>query len=238
MLFFNCFSQAIVSGASFNICFPGFDVPSWFQHQEVGSVIEPRLQPHWWNNRLSGIALCAVVSFHDNQNPVKCFSVKCKLQFEDKDGSSISFDCDVGCLTESERIESDHVFIGYACCSAITKCLEDKFTGKSIPTEASLEFYVSDEEGSEVVNCGLSLVYAEPQNVPVEANHYRIFSSKGDKWVEAVSLYIILTFVCVVIFFPQYYLKFQNYYWPLPACSFCLGAAVLFMDWKNGKPKQ
>ncbi|CAN8246081.1 unnamed protein product [Cochlearia groenlandica] len=159
-----CYDRAVVSGASFNTCYPGFEVPSWFHHQAFGSYLEPSLQPRWCNDRLSGIALCAVVSFPDSQDPVNSFSVKCTLRFEDEDGASIRFDCDVGSLTESESIQSDHIFIGYASCSHITKRLEDQFSANSIPTKASLEFYISDACESEVVSCGLSLVYAEPQN--------------------------------------------------------------------------
>ncbi|KAL1223982.1 Disease resistance protein LAZ5 [Cardamine amara subsp. amara] len=35
--------RSVVSGA-FNICYPGFEVPLWFHHEAVGSVLEPRLQ--------------------------------------------------------------------------------------------------------------------------------------------------------------------------------------------------
>jgi len=40
---------------------------------------------------------------------------------------------------------------------------------KCVPTEASIEFEVIDGAG-EIVNCGLSLVYEEPNHVVVERN--------------------------------------------------------------------
>ncbi|KAG7532698.1 hypothetical protein ISN45_Aa08g003570, partial [Arabidopsis thaliana x Arabidopsis arenosa] len=130
------------------------------------------MEPHWCNNKLRGIALCAVVSFHEDQDPnMDGFSINCTLQFENKDGSSIHFDCDVGGLTEPGRIEADHVFIGYVSFSHITKRLEEHYCGNSIPTKASLEFYLTDVYKSEVVNCGLHLVYAEPHNVSFEGNN-------------------------------------------------------------------
>ncbi|CAH8278307.1 unnamed protein product [Arabidopsis lyrata] len=148
------------------------------------------LEPHWCNNRLSGIALCAVVSFHQNQDPIiDSFSVKCTLHFENEDGSRIRFDCDVGSLPEpAGRLAADHVFIGYVSFSHFTKRLEDHYSGNSIPTKASLEFYLTDASNSEVVDCGLSLMYAEPDNIfveenghktSVEANGHETFSLKG-----------------------------------------------------------
>lgn len=233
--------QGIVSGALFNICYPGIEVPSWFHHQAIGSVLEPRLQPQWCNNRLSGIAFCAVVSFHENQDPIDTFSVKCKLQFESENGSHISLEFDVGALTEPARIESDHVFIGYASFSHLKERLEDQHSSNSMPKKAFLEFYVTDAFKSEVVNCGISFVYAEPQNVPVEANHYRCSSKKSGGWVEDLFAYIFLAFVCVVFFGPQYYLRFLNYCWPLLVFIFfflALGVIGMLMDWKTGKSKQ
>ncbi|CAH2046410.1 unnamed protein product [Thlaspi arvense] len=234
-----CYDRGVVSGASFNLCYPGFEVPSWFNHQAVGSVLEPKLQLRWCNNRLSGIALCAVVSFHDNEYPIDTFSVKCRIQLENEEGPPISLDCDVGELREPGKIESDHVFIGYASCLHLEKRLEDQYSGNnSIHTKAFLEFYVNDACKSEVVNCGISLVYAEPHHVPVEANPYISSSKKSGGWLDDLLGYIFLSFFCVIVFAPHYYLRFLKFFWPLVAIFLCLLAIGLFMEWKDGKPKQ
>ncbi|VVB12352.1 unnamed protein product [Arabis nemorensis] len=170
-IFTNCNSleevskDGLVSGVLINTCFPGCDVPLWFHHQSGGSVLELKLQRHWYNNKISGIVLCAVVSLQDNQNQSNCFSVKCALEFKEEDGSCINIECNVGNWTEPGRIESDHVFIGYSSFSNIAKRLESKYSGKCIPTEATVEFHVTDGT-SEVVKCGFSFIYAEPRNLP------------------------------------------------------------------------
>lgn len=199
------------------------------------------MQPHWCDNRLSGIALCAVVSFPESQDPVESFSVKCTIHFETEDGSRVRFDCDVGELTEPGKIESDHVFIGYASFSRITNHLEDKFSGNSTPTKASLEFCLSDACTCEVLNCGLSLVYADPQNLPVDENQQHTSSSSemGGDLVETYVLYVSLAFVFLILF-DQDYLKRLNS--PRPrlklASGICVMAFLWFMIWKRRKQKQ
>ncbi|VVB12353.1 unnamed protein product [Arabis nemorensis] len=169
-----CYYAGLVSGVLnlVNTCFPGCDVPMWFHHQAVGPVLEPKLQPHWYDKNLSGILLCAVISFQDEQNQSNCFSVKCALKLKDEDSSCISIKCNVGNWTESGRIESDHVFMAYSSFSNIAKRLESQYSGKCIiPIETTLKFYVTDGT-CEVVKCGFSFVYAEPDKLPFRENSF------------------------------------------------------------------
>uniref|UniRef100_A0A1J3JH18 ADP-ribosyl cyclase/cyclic ADP-ribose hydrolase n=1 Tax=Noccaea caerulescens TaxID=107243 RepID=A0A1J3JH18_NOCCA len=152
----------------FSTCFPGSELPSWFCHEAVGSVLELRMPPHWQENRHAGLALCAVVSFPDSQEQIKCLSVKCTFKLEVKEGSWVDFSFPVGSWSNQgnivDNISSEHVFIGYNSCSKFFKHLENQhFTtsesSKCSPTKASLKFTVidgtSEIPGLEVLMCGL-----------------------------------------------------------------------------------
>ena len=144
-------------------------MPSWFCYETVGSELEVKLLPHWHDKRLAGIALCAVVSFHDCHDQISRLSVTCTFKVNVEDNSWIPFTCPVGSWTRQGdgkyKIESDHVFIGYTSCPYTITCPEDENSDKCSSTEASLEFTVAggtNEKGKlKVLKCGLGLVYAK-----------------------------------------------------------------------------
>ncbi|KAJ0253597.1 ADP-ribosyl cyclase/cyclic ADP-ribose hydrolase [Hirschfeldia incana] len=159
----------------FSTCFPGSELPSWFGHEAVGSMLDFRMPPHWHENKLAGLALCAVVSFPNSQVQLKCFSVKCTFKLEVKEGSWIDFSLPVGRWSNQGNVveniaSSEHVFIGYISCSKIFKHLENEpfsssdptkstLFSKCSPTKASLKFTVIDGTSEisrvEVLKCGL-----------------------------------------------------------------------------------
>lgn len=159
----------------FSTCFPGSELPSWLGHEAVGCMLELRMPPHWRENKLAGLALCAVVSFPNSQVQMKCFSVKCTLKLEVKEGSWIDFSFPVGSWRNQDNIventaSPEHVFIVYLSCSKIFKRLESQHfissdptkstvSSKCSPTKASFKFTVTDGTseipGLEVLKCGL-----------------------------------------------------------------------------------
>lgn len=161
--------QGLVSEALFSTCFPGCEVPSWFCYETVGSELEVKLLPHWHDKRLAGIALCAVVSFNDCHDQISRLSVTCNFKLKVEDKSWVPFTCPVGSWTrQGDKIESDHVFIGYTSCPYTIKFPEDENSDKCSSTEASLEFTVAggtNEKGKlKVLKCGLGLVYAKDKS--------------------------------------------------------------------------
>ncbi|XP_010481621.1 PREDICTED: disease resistance protein RPS4-like [Camelina sativa] len=166
------YNGGLVSESLFSTCFPGCEVPSWFCHETVGSELEVKLLPHWHDKKLAGIALCAVVSSLDDLDQISSLSVICTFKVKDEDKSWVPFTCPVGSWTrhrdKKDKIESDHVFIGYTSCPHTIKCPEDGNSDECNPTEASLEFTVTggaSENGKfKVLKCGLSLVYANDKN--------------------------------------------------------------------------
>lgn len=156
-------------------------MPSWFCHETVGSELEVKLLPHWHDKKLAGIALCAVVSCLDRQDQVSRLSVTCTFKVKDEDKSWVPFTCPVGSWTRhgdgKDKIEPDHVFIGYTSCPHTIKCPEEGNSDECNPTEASLHFTVTggtSENGKiKVLKCGLSLVYAKDKdkNSALEAKY-------------------------------------------------------------------
>ncbi|CAH8314779.1 unnamed protein product [Eruca vesicaria subsp. sativa] len=204
------YKEGSASEALFITSFPGSEVPSWFNHREVGRSLN-LTPPHWCDNNLSTIALCAVVAFPNTQER---FSIKCTCKFTNELGTCTSFSCILGGgWTEPRVIDSDHVFIGYACCSHVKNHVQgSREHQRCVPTKASIEFEVIEGAG-EIVNCGLSFVYEEPKHVVIEGDSNRT-SSVGESVVYSASrfLFAVLTCLCV-LFFSVY--RFASFFFSL-----------------------
>ncbi|KAL0751338.1 hypothetical protein Bca101_033341 [Brassica carinata] len=163
----------------FDTSFPGCEMPSWFCHEAIGSLVEFELPPHWDHNRLSGIVLCVVVSFKNCQDHA---DMTVKFTGE---GSCTSITWKVGSLIEQDnevdRVESDHVLIGYTNCLNFRKLLQCHDPRKCAPTKASLEFSVTTGTGGEasfeVLRSGFSFVF-EPEEIKVPPPRSEQFKGK------------------------------------------------------------
>ncbi|KAL0679241.1 hypothetical protein Bca4012_007222 [Brassica carinata] len=143
------------SEALFITSFPGSEVPSWFNHRMIGSTLELKFPPHWCDNRLSTIVLCAVVAF---QNEINSFSIECTCEFKNELGTCTRFSSILG----GEGSQGHQ---------------------KCVPTEASIKFKVIDGSG-EIMNCGLSLVYEESNHVVIEGDSNGTSSGRALSVVE------------------------------------------------------
>lgn len=162
--------QGCVPEILFDTSFPGCEMPSWFSHDAIGSLVKFELPPHWNHNRLSGIALCVVVSF---QNCSKHASLTVRFTGE---GSSTSITWKVGSLIDRDTVELDHVFIGYASCLDFINLSEDQGPRECAPIKASLDFGVTTGTGGEgrfeVLKSGFSFVFdPEQTKAPLPRNH-------------------------------------------------------------------
>lgn len=131
---------------------------------------------HWNYNKLSGIALCAVVSFQNCQEQTRTeqeqtnyLSAKftCKGMTGEEPCTQVTWK--VGSWSEQDAIGSDHVFTGYTSCAPLIKHLEDKHSSQCAPVVALLEFSVTNENTSgearfEVLKSGLSFVFEPDEN--------------------------------------------------------------------------
>ncbi|XP_048634369.1 disease resistance-like protein CSA1 [Brassica napus] len=213
-----CYKEGNVSEALLITSFPGSEVPSWFNHRTIGSSLKLKFPPHWCDNRLSTIVLCAVVSFPCTQDEINRFSIECTCEFTNELGTCVRFSCTLGGgWIEPREIDSDHVFIGYTSCSHLRNHVEGSGEHhKCVPTEASIEFEVRDGAG-EIVNCGLSLVYEEPNHAVTEGD-YNGTSSRRDFSVGESIVSFAVRFVSTVL----------KYLWLLVAFFLVYGFAKFF----------
>ncbi|KAJ0252250.1 ADP-ribosyl cyclase/cyclic ADP-ribose hydrolase [Hirschfeldia incana] len=216
-----CYKEGNVSEALLITSFPGSEVPSWFNHRTIGSSLKLKFPPHWCDNRLSTIVLCAVVSFPNTRDEINRFSIECTCEFTNELGTCVRFSCTLGGgWIEPRKIDSDHVFIGYTSCSHLRNHVEGSGEQrKCVPTEASIEFEVRDGAG-EIVNCGLSLVYEEPNHVVTEGDCNETSSTRDLSARESIAsfcvrfvstvlkyLRLVVAFFlfCDLIFFPPHH---------------------------------
>lgn len=179
-------------------CFPGCEVPMWFNQRAVGSVLKPKLPRDWRQGRLNGVALCVVVSFEGFKDQTNSLQVKCTCEYDDHTNINlrpVSFI--VGGWSElgddePKKIESDHVFIGCTSWFNTKKRQEEKHDeNEYVPTEISLSFEVtngtSEDAECKVMKCGFSLLYESDSAVSWEARFDAIPSSEDSKHVETTS---------------------------------------------------
>ncbi|CAN8274497.1 unnamed protein product [Cochlearia groenlandica] len=161
------------------VCFPGSDIPSWFCHQRMGSLIETDLLPHWCNSKFIGASLCVVVTFKDHKgHHASRLSVRCKCSFKTQNGQSVNFSFSLGGWSEScgsschepRKLGSEHVFISYNNCNVpVFEWTGESSNNRCYSTSASFEFYLTDEterklDYCKVIRCGMSLLYAPDEN--------------------------------------------------------------------------
>ncbi|KAL0679380.1 hypothetical protein Bca4012_007361 [Brassica carinata] len=162
------------------VCFPGSDIPSWLCQQRMGSSIETDLVSHWCNSKFIGVSLSVVVSFKGHEDyHVNRLSVRCKCNFKNQNGQSISFSFSLGGWNDScgsschepRKLGSDHVFISYNKCNVpVFRWSEGSDeANRCRPTSAAFEFYLTDDtekklESCKVTRCGMSLLYAPDEN--------------------------------------------------------------------------
>ncbi|VVB08004.1 unnamed protein product [Arabis nemorensis] len=154
-------------------CFPGCEVPAWFDHQALGSLLKLELPREWNEGRFIRIALCVVVSFKEYKDQHNSLQVKCTCEFTNVSLSPGSFI--VGGWSEQgdepHTIKSDHVFTGYTSWFDLKK--RQHFLSAH---EVSLRFEVtngtSEVAECEVMKCGFSLVHEpdEAESTSWEAN--------------------------------------------------------------------
>ncbi|CAH2046349.1 unnamed protein product [Thlaspi arvense] len=157
------YNKDFVFKSLISTCFPGCDIPAWFNHQGLGSVLKLELPQDWNAGRFIRIALSVVVSFKEYKHQNNTLQVKCTCDFTNASLSPESFV--VGGWSEPgdepHTVESDHVFIAYTTWSSIKKRQQ-----LSSANEVSLRFEVTNGTSAvaecEVMKSGFSLVY-EPE---------------------------------------------------------------------------
>ncbi|CAI0556095.1 unnamed protein product [Linum tenue] len=106
--------EGILSSPSATICFPGAEIPMWFDFSSLGSSITIELPSPPCNSQSTGFALCAVVSFENYEDDGQ-FNIECKCHFETKIGRNSDLIAHsggwVGTKGKHRVIGSEHVFL-------------------------------------------------------------------------------------------------------------------------------
>ncbi|KAK0605745.1 hypothetical protein LWI29_030319 [Acer saccharum] len=149
-----------------SICYPGSEIPEWFNFQSTGSLIIEELPSCWNNNRFVGFALCAVTQtqHHRIENPWD-LSICCECNFKSKDGRRHIVRGQFGYQPYYYHVlpysvESDHVYIGS------NHLMYPRDTGDlCYNNPVTFQFYLKAGlrriECCYVKSCGVRLMYAQ-----------------------------------------------------------------------------
>ncbi|KAL5800852.1 hypothetical protein ACOSQ3_032484 [Xanthoceras sorbifolium] len=134
------------------VCYPGYEIPEWFNFRSMGSLINVELPQNSLNHNFLCFVFCVIV---DNT-----WSLHWKCNLRSKDGHPCIWDgiCDY----EFDFIESHHVLVASEHEISPDVLLDYE-------NEISFEFYFHDDsmEGYTVEKCGVHLMIAQ---LPEEPN--------------------------------------------------------------------
>lgn len=163
-----------------NVCYPGDEIPKWFNYKSKGPSMTIKLPPDWLNNKFHGFATCFTAAFKGIYSPYQSLAIDCHLHLKTIHGQSLGNVCyfpkwifstkdftDGMVEKGSEIASSDHVFIICGHCKA--EVLKKRFNC-SDAIEASFNFQASviaqqyrlyGPMDFEVKKCGVRMLYRE-----------------------------------------------------------------------------
>ncbi|KAL5843212.1 hypothetical protein ACOSQ4_009170 [Xanthoceras sorbifolium] len=145
------------------ICYPGYEIPEWFNFRSMGSLINVELPPNCLNHNFIGFVMCLVVAppYLDHQVECNTWSLHWECNLKSKDGHPCNRDGSFGYDFDFKVFGSHHVFMASDFEISPYEFLDYE-------NEISFEFYCEDGmEGYTVEKCGLHLMCAQ---LPQEAN--------------------------------------------------------------------
>ncbi|GMN27470.1 hypothetical protein TIFTF001_046145 [Ficus carica] len=149
------------------VCYPGNEIPKWFDYQSEGSSCTIALTPQWHNANFLGFAFCIVIDGKAckefSTSSVGYRDFKCKFNFKIRDTEGVhSFYWSVFNVPRqlgSVPWNSDHLFLWYQhqdyndCHDAVEVSLEFSFVNKI--------GYCVESSTKEVKRCGIHLLYRD-----------------------------------------------------------------------------
>ena len=97
------------------ICYPGSEIPDWFNFRSMGAFINVELPPDCFNKKFMGFALCIVAApcpDHQDDSEVVCIVWDCRLKSK---GEHLHVRSGSFCTSHYRHgvyIGSNHVFVG------------------------------------------------------------------------------------------------------------------------------
>ncbi|KAM6567797.1 hypothetical protein CsatA_026925 [Cannabis sativa] len=165
-------SKQVPECSSVSICYPGNQIPKWFNYRRNGSSIHVKLPHQWRNSNFLGFSLCVVAAPFSEDNFHQQIHFHCELNFLDKNGNTHkckSFlrgynsqdNNDEDTSIRLRCLNSDHLFIWYDYGLYLHEMeATDTFS------EAWFEFYAIDSwdrkvNSCVVEKCGIHLLYRQ-----------------------------------------------------------------------------
>ncbi|GMN55357.1 hypothetical protein TIFTF001_024476 [Ficus carica] len=149
------------------VCYPGNEIPKWFDYQSEGSSYTIALTPQWHNANFLGFTFCLVIDAKAYKEfltfQVDLLYFKCKFNFKIRDTEEV---CrfywsvfNVPRQLDSVPLNSDHLFLWYQ---------HQDYNDYHDAVEVSLEFSLVNGSGknfkssTEVVKwCGIHMLYCD-----------------------------------------------------------------------------
>ncbi|XP_044475437.1 disease resistance-like protein DSC1 [Mangifera indica] len=199
----NHFAYKVTPQREVEICYPGSDIPEWFNIQSSGSVI--KLPQGSFNEKVLGLAFCFIVEVEDNCDECNFFGVGSTLRLSRPDVDRMSSE-QTYLLTKC--IKSDHVLVIYDHIIWEIFGTEDfKF---ACDTEAVISFHPLDSlEFTEtnwiknIKKCGVCLLFTEELEETMKRSGYSIhgeedgFKSSNFYKGESSSRYVIAQLIYI-----------------------------------------
>ena len=69
---------------SYNVVAPGSRIPEWFADQSMRCSVKVELPSHWYNTKLLGMAVCAVVGVKGVIDPSTYSCIYCYFDGDDR----------------------------------------------------------------------------------------------------------------------------------------------------------
>ncbi|KAL5732585.1 hypothetical protein ACOSP7_031941 [Xanthoceras sorbifolium] len=138
------------------VCYPGHEIPKWFNFRSMRSLINVELPQNCLSHNFIGFVMCVVLAAPCVDHQVKFYRRRLhwKCNLKSKDGHP----CIVGVSLENgfKLIGSHHVFMALVCKIAPHEllCYENEIS------------FFRNGEGYTVEKCGVHLMFAQPLEEP------------------------------------------------------------------------
>ncbi|KAM5574120.1 hypothetical protein ABKV19_013561 [Rosa sericea] len=160
--------KAFSNREQFEFVAPGNEIPEWYNHQSVGSLITVELHPGWFSNKFMGIAWCVVFRLLKPLPHLVGWSINCTLR---ANGEDTPQSCDGSLLGEEwGQPVSDHIWFFY-----VPRDKSFHHEWHDIYYQLVFSFQprywdarIMNEEIVQVKKCGVCMVYEEDVEEPWE----------------------------------------------------------------------
>ncbi|PRQ22385.1 hypothetical protein RchiOBHm_Chr6g0249691 [Rosa chinensis] len=138
---------------NFNFVAPGDEIPKWYNHQSLGSLITIELHPGWFTNKWMGFTFCVVFRLLNPLPPLFQWSIKCSL----KSNGKVYGRCGTSFGRQWGQPVLDHIWFFCGHRDYFIHRLE----WQDIYQHLEFSFKFNPGECQQVKKCGVRMIYEE-----------------------------------------------------------------------------